>query len=74
MRYLHGGMHAGIRASCRNDLDRMIRHLCDRSFYGRLNPMGMRLRLPAGKDAAVIFDAKGDAGHGKKKKAVGTRL
>jgi hypothetical protein len=61
---LHRRVNAGIRATGGDNFGWMIRNMGDGRFNSSLNAVGMHLGLPTGKDAAVVFDAEGDARHG----------
>ena len=63
MRDLTGGMHPGIGASGGGNQMRTRLQLVQRRLDRTLDRALRRLPLPARKRVAMIFDAKGVAGH-----------
>ena len=63
MNDLHGRVHAGIGAAGGRHVDGMIGDARERRFDDGLHAARVRLRLPAGKGAAVVLEAECDARH-----------
>ena len=60
MHDLHVRVHAGVRATSRGHLDRMIGNRRQRALELLLDAPRVRLRLPSGKRGSVVLDSQRD--------------
>jgi hypothetical protein len=63
-------VNASIGSACGYDFYRVIRDETERGFDAGLNASRMRLRLPTGEAATVVFESKGYARHGRALRAL----